>query len=138
MIILTIAYENIATKIPIRAHIKSLFASFIFAGSPLAVISFIHQKINTPIHIAHIENRKYILIVCIISNIVDSSVWIVVVSHTRFISPCPQLGGTSTTIAYVEKRVVNPIRVKIIPWKKFLIIVENREINIIVLKNLLL
>jgi len=98
MIILTIAYENIATKIPMRAHIKSLFASFIFAGSPLAVISFIHQKINTPIHIAHIENRKYILIVCIISKIVDSSVWILV-SHTRFTSPCPQLGGTSTTIA---------------------------------------
>ena len=87
MIILTIAYENIATKIPMRAHIKSLFASFIFAGSQLAVISFIHQKINTPIHIAPIENRKYVFIFCIISKIVDSSVCIVV-SHVTITSPC--------------------------------------------------
>ncbi len=58
MITLMIAYENIATKIPMRAHISNLFASFILAGSPWAVISFIHQKINTPILIDHIENQR--------------------------------------------------------------------------------
>ena len=42
-IILTSAYENITIKIPIRAHIRRLFASFIFAESHCAVISFIHQ-----------------------------------------------------------------------------------------------
>lgn len=58
IIILIIAYENIAIKIPIKAHINNLLAVFIFASSPLAVIKFIHQKINSHIHTAHIENHK--------------------------------------------------------------------------------
>jgi len=105
-----------------RAHIKSLFASFIFAGSHEAVISFIHQKINTHIQIAHIENRKYLLIVWIVEKNVDSShcIWVGQVTIT---SSCHWLEGTSTTIANVEKSVVNPKNVKIIPCKKFLIIV---------------
>ncbi len=121
MIILTNAYENIAIKMPTRAHIKSLLASFIFTGSPPAVISFIHQKINTPIQMAHMENRRYLLIVWIVSKNVDSSPWICV-GPVTITSSCPWLGGTSTTMANVEKRVVRPSVVNIIPCKKFLII----------------
>ena len=120
-IILTIAYENMAIKIPTKAHTKSLLASFIFAGSPPAVMSFIHQKINTPIHMAPIKNRRYLLMIWMVSKNVDSSPWICV-GPVTITSSCPWLDGTSTTMANVEKRVVRPSIVKIIPCKKFLII----------------
>ena len=97
-IILTKAYEKIAIKIPIKAHIRSLFASFIFAASPCAVMSFIQPKINTPIHITPIENHKYLLIVCIVSKSVDSS-GCICVGPVTITSSCPWLEGTSTTIA---------------------------------------
>jgi len=120
-IILTIAYENTAIKIQMRAHISSLFASFIFAASHDAVMSFIHQKINTPIQMAHIENRRYLLIVCIVSKSVDSSACTCVGPVTTT-SLWPWLEGTSTTMAKVEKRQVRPSIVKTVPYKKFFII----------------
>jgi hypothetical protein len=104
-IILTIAYENIAIKIPIRAHISNLFASFIFAESHWAVISFIHQKINTHIDIAHIENHKYLFIVWIVWKNVHSSAWIWV-GQLITTSSWPWLEGTSTTIAKVDKVIL--------------------------------
>lgn len=106
-----IAYDKIEIRIPIRAHMRSLFACFNFSGSPLAVISLNPPMINTTIHTTQMPNRRYSLMVWSNWKKEDSSPWICVGPVTAT-SGCPWLFGTCTTIAkeFNTGKVSNRVR----------------------------
>gem|GEM_PF-7114331 len=71
-----IAYDRTEIRIHISAHMRSLFACFIFSGLPLAVMSLNPPMINTAIQTTQIPNRRYSFTVWINWKKELSSAWI--------------------------------------------------------------